>query len=99
MDAEEKALVKALLDKDAIVAGGVLYCAPVMLRAAAALTAALEDREDAERYRWLKRNCQYGFEDHDGPQLIHRNGETGPHQNTKWREQLDAAIDARRSHD
>ena len=45
MDAEEKALVKALLDKDAIVAGGVLYCAPVMLRAATALTAALADKE------------------------------------------------------
>ena len=56
MDAEEKALVKALLDKDAIVAGGVLYCAPVMLRAAAALTAALEDREDAERYRTVRAN-------------------------------------------
>ena len=50
--------------------------------------------KDAARYRWLRRNCQYGFEDHDGPQLIHRNGETGPHQNARWREDLDAAIDA-----
>src|SRR3990167_4363174 len=54
MDAEDKALVKALLDKDAIVKGGVLYCAPVMLKAAAALTAALDDRENAERYRELR---------------------------------------------
>ena len=58
MDTEEeiKALVRALLDKDAIVAGGVLYCTSVMLRAATALTAGLDDREDAERYRWL-RDC------------------------------------------
>ena len=54
------------------------------------------ERKDAERYRWLRENCQYGFEDHDGPQLVHRNGETGPHQNPRWREQLDAAIDAAR---
>ena len=52
-------------------------------------------RKDAERYRWLRSNCQYGFEDQDGPQLIHRNGETGPHQNARWREHLDAAIDAK----
>lgn len=51
--------------------------------------------KDAMRYRWLRRNCQYGFDDHDdGPQLVHRNGETGPHQNAHWREDLDAAIDA-----
>jgi hypothetical protein len=53
----------------------------------------LEDKEDAARYRWLRANCQYGFEDHDEPQLIHRNGETGPHQNADWREDLDAAVD------
>ena len=52
---------------------------------------------DAERYRWLRAHCQYGFEDHEGPQLIHRNGETGPHQNARWREDLDAAIDAARA--
>lgn len=51
-------------------------------------------RRDAERYRWLRSNCQYGFEDREGPQLIHRNGESGPHQNPGWREELDAAIDA-----
>jgi len=55
METEEiKVLIKALIDKNAIVAGGVLYCAPVMLKAAAALTAALKDREDAENYRWLR---------------------------------------------
>lgn len=48
---------------------------------------------DAKRYQWLRKNCQYGFDDHDGPQLIHRNGETGPHQNPHWREDLDAAVD------
>lgn len=52
---------------------------------------------DAERYRWLRSRCQYGFEDHDGPQLIHRNGETGACQNANWREDLDAAIDAARN--
>jgi hypothetical protein len=49
---------------------------------------------DAARYRWLRKRCQYGFEDRDGPQLVHRNGETGPCQNPRWREELDAAIDA-----
>lgn len=51
-------------------------------------------RRDAGRYRYLRANCRYGFEDHDGPQLVHRNGETGAHQQTHWRENLDAAVDA-----
>ena len=79
METEEiKALVKALVDKNAIVAGGVLYCAPVMLRAAAALTAALDDRENAERYRWLRDctaslyhyvTCWTGGKEKEGPNI------------------------------
>jgi len=53
-----------------------------------------ELQADALRYRWLRENCQYGFNEADqGPQLVHLNGETGPHQNAMWREALDAAID------
>jgi len=49
METEEiKVLIKALIDKNAIVAGGVLYCTSVMLKAAAALTAALEDSEESK---------------------------------------------------
>mgnify|MGYP000848335158 FL=1 len=61
----------------------------------AAVQPIVEELErDAARYRHLRRNCQYGFDDHDYPQLIHRNGETGAHQNPRGRDDLDAAIDA-----
>jgi hypothetical protein len=61
----------------------------------ARLRARLQELErDAARYRWLRSNCQYAFEDRDEPQLVHRNGETASSQNSRWREDLDAAIDA-----
>lgn len=49
--------------------------------------------KDAERYRWLRRNCRYSFDGSQEPQLVHAT-EDGPHQNASWRKDLDAAIDA-----
>ena len=73
-------------------------CSWFATASSAALAAALpiveELERDAARYRHLRRNCQYGFDDSDAVQLVHRNGETGVHQNPRWREDLDAAIDA-----
>jgi hypothetical protein len=85
---------------------GVIYTAfmgqftphPVAIEAATLIeqqSARLQELEkDAARYRWLRSNCQYAFEDRDEPQLVHRNGETASSQNSRWREDLDAAIDA-----
>lgn len=86
----EAALPCACLD------GTVKPCPRARIHAvlAAVLSIVEELERDAARYRHLRRNCQYGFDDHDDPQLIHRNGETGARQSPRWREDLDAAIDA-----
>ena len=52
-----------------------------------------EGCKDAERYRWLRANCRYGFEHTSEPQLVHAT-ESCPHEDVHWRENLDAAIDA-----
>ena len=47
-------------------------------------------RRDAERYRWLRDEAQSSWEGERGPVLVH----STPWTHTRWREELDAAIDA-----
>lgn len=58
--------------------------------------------KQAQRYLQLRANARYEVEDIDGPQLVFRNGETGPFVAMRpvdpetWLDELDGAIDAER---